>query len=160
VFAEETLETMPALGIGHASVRDAIETMLDLLPEARDPVRSERLFELIAGLGPGGRAPAVNAQVARAKARIAAAEGGDPADINRNFGAAAAIFEERGMRFWLAVTRLDWAEWLMGLGREDEALPLLEQAHAEFRRLRATPWLERSAALLPTELAAAAEAVT
>jgi class 3 adenylate cyclase/tetratricopeptide (TPR) repeat protein len=159
-FAEETLETMPALGIGHASVRDAIEAMLDLLPEARDPVRSGRLFELIADLGPGGRAPAVNAQVARAKARIAAAEGGDPLEIHRNFGSAAAIFEERSMRFWLAITRLDWGEWLMGQGREDEARPLLEQARDTFQRLGAAPSLERVEVLLAPEAASAAGAVT
>jgi hypothetical protein len=48
--------------------------------------------------------------------------------------------------FYLAVTQLEWAEWLAGQGRAAEAEPLLAEARETFERLEATPWVERSGA--------------
>jgi hypothetical protein len=45
--------------------------------------------------------------------------------------------------FHLAVVQLDHAEWLIGLGRNGDAEPLLAEAEETFARLGATPWLER-----------------
>ena len=59
------------------------------------------------------------------------------------------------MPFYLAVTELEHAEWLAGQGRDEEAEPLLVEAHEIFERLEATPWLER---LVATGVAQPAEA--
>ena len=52
-------------------------------------------------------------------------------------------FREVQMPFWLAVTLLEYGEWLAGDRRRDEAEPLLAEAREIFERLRAAPWLER-----------------
>jgi len=51
-----------------------------------------------------------------------------------------------GLVFLLASTQLDHAEWLVSVGRGDDAQPLVAEARETFDRLRATPWLERSEA--------------
>ena len=47
------------------------------------------------------------------------------------------------MPFWLAVSLLEEAEWLVSLGRSGQARPLLDEAKAIFVSLRALPWLQR-----------------
>ena len=81
---------------------------------------------------------------ARLKARLAARrDEGDEAETG--FRAAAALFRELGMPFWLAVSLLEQAEWLAVEDRAAEAEPLLAEAREIFERLEATPWLERIA---------------
>lgn len=46
--------------------------------------------------------------------------------------------------FWLALTQLEHAEWLVQQGRADEAEPLVVEAREVFERLEATPWIERA----------------
>jgi hypothetical protein len=50
------------------------------------------------------------------------------------------------MPFYLAVTQLEHAEWLVTQDRPEEAEPLLGDARETFERLQATPWLDRLAA--------------
>ena len=47
------------------------------------------------------------------------------------------------MPFWMAVTLLQYGEWLTTNGRAADATPFLEEAREIFERLRATPWIER-----------------
>jgi hypothetical protein len=49
------------------------------------------------------------------------------------------------MPFPLAVTLLEHGEWLTGQGRLNDAQPLVNEAAEIFQRLKATPWLERTA---------------
>jgi len=56
------------------------------------------------------------------------------------------------------VTLLEHAEWLATQGRESEAGPSLDEASAIFERLRATPWLERTAKLAASVPATAIDA--
>jgi hypothetical protein len=49
-----------------------------------------------------------------------------------------------GAVFWLAVTELEHAEWLVARGRLDEADQLAAAAVQTFERLAAAPWLERA----------------
>ena len=60
--------------------------------------------------------------------------------------------------FYLAVTILEHAEWLVGEGRGEEAQPLLLEAREIFERLGARWWLERTARVSGGELAAGAQA--
>jgi hypothetical protein len=64
-------------------------------------------------------------------------------DEEEGFKAAAGGFREYNFPFWLAVTQLEHAESLAGLGRTDEAEPLLVEAREIFERLGATPWVAR-----------------
>jgi hypothetical protein len=50
----------------------------------------------------------------------------------------------------VAVTQLEHAEWLTEQGRSDDAQPLIVEARETFEQLRATPWLERVAAMTAT----------
>jgi hypothetical protein len=65
------------------------------------------------------------------------------------YRAAAALFRERSLDFWLAVTLLEHGE---EAGRET----LVAEAREIFERLGAKPWLERAgvAAPAPAEVSA------
>jgi hypothetical protein len=63
--------------------------------------------------------------------------------VDGSFLGAEALFHEFSMAFYLAVTQLEHAEWLLGQDRPDEAGPLLDEARETFQRLEARPWLER-----------------
>jgi hypothetical protein len=63
------------------------------------------------------------------------------------FRAAMGMFRELGMRPALAMAQTEYAEWLVGLGRDDDARPLVTEARATLEHLRATPWLERLSAV-------------
>jgi tetratricopeptide (TPR) repeat protein len=120
--------------------------------------RIDRAAEAVAeveALSPGDAGPLIRAQAARFRACVAAAEG-DAEHTESHFKIAAAAFREYGTPFLLACTELEHAEWLAAQGRDDEAEPLLTEAHETFERLRATPWLERAEALaarIPTPVA-------
>jgi hypothetical protein len=88
----------------------------------------------------------LRAQAARFRARVAAARGED-ADVEQGFKTAAAILREHRVVFNLAVTELEYAEWLAATGRRADAEPLLQEARDIFDRLEAKPWINRAAAL-------------
>ena len=77
--------------------------------------------------------------------------GDDDATTAEGLSAAAAIFREVGMPFWLAVTLLEHAEWLAEHEPTADAAPLLAEAHDIFERLEARPFLSRVAALSSRE---------
>lgn len=68
---------------------------------------------------------------------------GEQGRVEPAFKAAAGAFREAGMAFWLAVTLVQHAEWLVVGERATEAEPLFEEAGGIFERLGARPWLER-----------------
>jgi hypothetical protein len=78
----------------------------------------------------------------RFRARLAD-QRGEPTDVNALFKGAAGLFREIAVPFYMAVTLLEHGEWLVRVGRSDEATPLLDEAEEVFERLRAKPWLER-----------------
>ncbi|MBV9524277.1 MAG: hypothetical protein JOZ46_00525, partial [Candidatus Dormibacteraeota bacterium] len=90
-----------------------------------------------------GRQPGVDAHIQRWEARLAE-RGGDDAVVVNNFKRAAAAFGELHRPFWLAVTRLELAEWLAAHGRHAEAAAVLDDAEAAFQQLGAQPWLQRA----------------
>jgi len=56
---------------------------------------------------------------------------------------AEELFAESEAPFYVAVTRLEHAEYLLAQDRVEEARPLLAEARDSFDELRAAPWLER-----------------
>jgi hypothetical protein len=87
------------------------------------------------------------AHAARFRARLTT----DTTAAEREFSRAADIFRDRQLVFWLAVTQLEHAEWLVAQGRPDEAELLLAESQETFERLEARPWLERALAVRPTQ---------
>jgi hypothetical protein len=89
---------------------------------------------MIEGLRPGERPPLLEAQAHRFRSKLNGDEAG--------FRAAAALFRELEMPFWLAVTLLEH-------GEATGSAPLVDEAREIFARLEATPWLARCDALAP-----------
>ncbi len=108
--------------------------------------RAAEAVTIVEALPPGDTGPLIRAQAARFRALVAAAEG-DARRAEDSFKTAAAAFREYGMVFLLACTQLEHAEWLASIGRMDELEPMVTEARETFKRLLATPWLERAEAL-------------
>lgn len=110
--------------------------------------RAERAEQALAGeaFALPNASPIVQAQATRFRARIAASRE-DAEHAEDGFKQAAAAFREYGTPFYLACTELEHAEWLVSVGRGGDAARLVPAARETFERLRATPWLERAAAL-------------
>ena len=102
----------------------AVESALAL----GERVRADELLAAVEALPPGLRAPFLEAQTQRFRARMSNDEAG--------FKSAAAGFREYDIPFWLAVTLLEHGE-LTG------DASLLDEAREIFERLGAAPWLER-----------------
>jgi class 3 adenylate cyclase/tetratricopeptide (TPR) repeat protein len=109
-----------------------------------DLERIESLLEIAGTFGAGDATPFLDAQSARFAGRFAAARG-NPESAEREFKRGTALTREIDLPFWLAVTQLEHAEWLVEQGRAEEAEPLLAEARETFERLGATPWLDRCA---------------
>jgi class 3 adenylate cyclase/tetratricopeptide (TPR) repeat protein len=88
----------------------------------------------------------ITAQSARFRARLAA-EDGDVQAAEANFARATRLLDEIEAPFWVAVTRLEQAEWLSEIGRRREADQLLAPARATFKQLGAAPWISRADAV-------------
>jgi predicted ATPase/class 3 adenylate cyclase len=108
-----------------------------------DVERASAGLAAVDAVPPGTAGPVVLAQATRFRARVEAAHG-DARRAEDAFKLAAAAFAEYGLVFLLACTQLEHAEWLVAFGRNEEAQPLLAEAHETFERLKATPWLERA----------------
>jgi class 3 adenylate cyclase/tetratricopeptide (TPR) repeat protein len=136
---EPVLEGRSELGIGNLQVKLGFVEALECAFELGDTGKLEELLSLIEGLRSGERPPILEAHAARFRAKLAAG----PSAAERGFNRAIDIFRERELVFWLAVTQLEQAEWLISEQLSDEAQPLLLEARETFERLEAKPWLAR-----------------
>ncbi len=113
---------------------------------------ADRLLREVDETLPGVRSPYLFAQAQRLRARLV----DEPQVAEELYASAATGLRAVRVPFWLAVTELEHAEWLVGQGRAPEADPLARAASATFERLAAAPWLERANRL---QAPAGAEAV-
>ncbi len=139
--ARDSIDSLMTVGIVATAV-EALAEAADAAIALHEPELVVPLLERFVQLAPGRRSGRVNAQIARARARLAA-HGGDSARAEASFKTALGHFREIAMPFWLAVTLVEYGEWLAAQDRAAEAEPLLEEARGIFERLRAGPWLER-----------------
>src|SRR5207248_4841642 len=139
----------------HQLTKDAFVESVEANLALGDVAAAERLLVQMEGLGKGELTPYPRAQLARFRARLAIARDGDR-DVDADLRQAAALFRELPMPFWMAVTLLEHGEWLVARGRAEEAGPLLAEAGAAFESLKARPWLDRLATVLPERAAAPA----
>jgi hypothetical protein len=144
--AERAFPYRSTLGITNLYVKRAFVEAVEAAFELDDLTRVDELLAGIDALQPGERTPSLEAQRARFRARLDTRRD-DHDGVDRAFRTAGTLFAEHGMAFYVAVTRLEHAEWLADRGRADDAAPLLAAARETFERLEAKPWLERLDAL-------------
>jgi tetratricopeptide (TPR) repeat protein len=130
------------LSITDATIKGSLVEAVTAALDLGDFDEAEALLSIPDSLDPGDLTPFLQASAARLRARLDAARGGGEG-IGQRFRSAAGLFREFGFVFYLAVTQLEYGEWLAGEGRDTEAEPVLSEARETFERLRATPWLER-----------------
>ncbi len=128
-----------SFGIGSQSTKQGVVEAIEAALSLGERERAEELVTMIDATPAGLRPPYLAAHAARFRARLA----GTDESAEAGFRTAAGGFREIGVVFWLAVTLLEHAEWLVSQGRADEAGPLLAEARETFERLGTTPWLER-----------------
>ncbi len=125
------------LGYANQGVKQAFVWVVEAALALGEQSRVGAMLEGIEELAPGLRPPFLDAQTGRFRARL-----GD-GDVDAQFRHAVSSFRELDMVFWAAVTQLEQAEWLLSVGRgEDAAAPLVE-ARDVFQELGAQPWLDR-----------------
>jgi class 3 adenylate cyclase/tetratricopeptide (TPR) repeat protein len=132
---DAVLEARSELGITFLTVKLGFAEALEAAFALGDAPKVDELLGIIEALRPGERPPILEAHAYRFRARQSGEEAG--------FATAASHFRELEMPFWLALTQLEHAEWLIGEGRTEEAEPLLAEARETFERLEARPYLER-----------------
>jgi tetratricopeptide (TPR) repeat protein len=93
-------------------------------------------------LDPGDVTPFRQAHNARLRSRLNALQG-DHTTVEPGFRTAAGLLRAFNLTFYLAVTQLEYGEWLIQQERTSEAVPLLGEARTTFDRLQASPWLGR-----------------
>jgi hypothetical protein len=101
----------------------------------------EELIDLVRRHYRPGRQRAIDAHIHRWRATLASHRGAG--EVVGEFEAAMEAFTTLSRPFWLAVTQLEFAEWLMRQERDGDAAELLIQSRSGFARLGATPWIER-----------------
>ncbi len=139
--AESALEGRAHLGITFLTVKLALVEALEAAFALGETDRVQEFLGIVDALRPGECPPLLEAQAHRFRAKLNAEEA--------DFRAAATLFGELEMQFWLAVTLVEHGELLVEQGRTETAEPLLAQAHETFERLGAAPWLERTAQASP-----------
>ncbi len=108
---------------------------------ASETARVEQLLAEVDRLKPAQLIPLLEAEVARARARLAA-QRGEPERAAELFDRAVQLFRELETPFYLARAQLEYAELLAHLNRGGD--PLREEAAAIFESLDARPWLKRA----------------
>jgi predicted ATPase/class 3 adenylate cyclase len=156
--AQVALDTGEEMGFAQEYWKEPFVTSLEAALLLEDEPKVNELLAVIDGMPPGRQTQFFQAQTLRCRARLAARADEDAADADRLFKRAAGLFRELATPFFLAVTQLEHAEWLVGRDRSKEAEQLLVEAREIFGRLEATPWLERLDALAPRSATASVPA--
>ena len=137
------------LPVRHPFTKRRLVEGLEAALDASDLDVAEELLGEWERMRPVDRTPFLEANRERFTARLAARRGETDA-LEPRFQRATDLFRELHMPFYLAVTQLEHAEWLVSQDRTEEAEPPLAEARETFERLQAKPWLERVAQASPT----------
>ena len=145
------------LGVGHYTVKEAFVLGVEAAIEAGDDTAADDFLARVAGLPAGDSSRYLDAQKQRLLGRRAIRRG-DSSAARAGLQAAVEIFRSLDLPFWTAVALLEQSELLHTQGRIADVSRMLVEARQTFRRLRATPWLERLAKLDPDGLLTTAAA--
>jgi predicted ATPase/class 3 adenylate cyclase len=140
--AEIALAQRQVLAVNHQSVKESFAIAMESALQSNDFEKAEELVGIIEGLPPARRPQFLQAHAMRFRARLADLKG-EPERVEPDFKAAIGLFREMAVPFWMAVTMLEYGEWLVGRGKGEAAEPLLVEARSIFEGLKARPWLER-----------------
>jgi class 3 adenylate cyclase/tetratricopeptide (TPR) repeat protein len=140
VLERELARSSAKLAVTFLTVKLGLVEALEAAFDLGDMAKLEELLGRIEVLRPGERPPLLTAHTARFRARLAS----DPSEADASFARAEELFRDLEMAFWLAVTQLEHAEWLLEHERATDAEPLLDRAVETFERLEATPWTDRA----------------
>jgi class 3 adenylate cyclase/predicted ATPase len=147
--AEEAFAGREAMGITFEPVKEAFLVMVEAALATGDLAKADKLLAGIEALEPGRYPQFLRAHVSRFRARLGSDHSEDL------FKGAAGLFRELALPFYLAVTQLEFGEWLTSQGRGEEAESLLAESREIFERLEAAPWIERLDAPLASDAAVA-----
>ncbi len=139
-FAEVALEGREALGLSHSCVKEGVVTGLEAALALGDQAKVGEILTIVGTDPIGRRTTFFTAHVARIEARSGQT---DDEEAERLFRSSIRSFQEIGFPFWLAVSLLEYGEWLESRGREPDVMPVVLEARSIFERLEARPWLER-----------------
>jgi class 3 adenylate cyclase/tetratricopeptide (TPR) repeat protein len=145
---EAAIEAARTLGYGGQSAKQGVVSALEAAIGLGDEAKARELVAFLEEAPLATRSPFLAAQAHRYRGRLDGDEGA--------YEAAAELFREHGLRFWLAVTRLEHGEALVLDARLGDAESLLAQARRIFEELQATPWLERVGRASPADVTAEA----
>ena len=149
--AEATLKASEEMGLSQEYVKEALVVALEASVKLERFDKTEELLGLIDALPPGHLPQFLQAHSMRFRAQVA--NTADGAEAERLFKGATGLFRELAVPFYLAVTQLEYAEWLERQGRSDDSIRLVAEAREVFERLEARPWLERTERVgLPAEV--------
>jgi hypothetical protein len=132
-------------GLSHIPLQfgEAVETAF----VAGDPAAVEALLDRIDQLQPAQLIPLLEAEAARARARLSAHRG-DLEGADRSFRRGLELFGDLETPFATARIQLEHAELLLRAGYDaNEGESLRDAAASVFERLGAEPWLARARAL-------------
>jgi tetratricopeptide (TPR) repeat protein len=138
------VEARATLGMGFQGVKQGFVLAVEAALAGGMVDRAREIIGLLDALPPAQVTPYYQAHRDRLLARIAIADG-DPSGADGRFRASLGMFRELGMRPWLAMAQTEYAEWLAGQGRAEDARPLLADARSALEDLRARAWLDRIA---------------
>ncbi len=141
--AEAALSERDNIGISSEATKEALVVAVEAALELDDPEKAAELIAIVDALPPGRSPQFLQAHSSRFRARLAARRG-DLEEAERLFKRATGLFRELSSPFYLGVTLLEQAEWLVDQDRADEAAEPLADACELFERLGAAPWLERA----------------
>jgi predicted ATPase/class 3 adenylate cyclase len=127
------------LGFGSQAVKQGFVEAAEAAFALHDLGKVEGLLTRVESLPRGHRPPALEAHGARFRARLPRPGG----NADGNFEAAAALFRELEMPFWLAVTLFEHAVWQTTQEEPRNIELQLAEAGEIFRRLEADAWLAR-----------------
>ncbi|CAN5225923.1 hypothetical protein BH20ACT13_BH20ACT13_06030 [soil metagenome] len=142
-LAETVLVTAEEMGFTQEYVKEAFVAAFEAAAELGDTAKAEELVALIDALPPGNLPQFLQAVSMRFRAWLAQVRDESEA-AERLFKRASSLYRELAMPFYLAVTTLEYAEWLAAQRRAEEAEPLVAEAREIFTRISAAPWLERA----------------
>jgi tetratricopeptide (TPR) repeat protein len=146
-LAEQLLEALPKLGLPDLGIKHSIAHGVAAALELGELDAADAMLAIVRAARPGMVSPELRGHLARLDARLSALRGRHDA-VEAGFEAAAATFHELGAPFEEGVSLCEFAEWLEGQGRPDDAATAALEARTLFERLGARPWLERVRPLL------------
>ena len=140
-LAEIALEGKEALSLSHSCVKEGVITGLEAALALGDQAKVDEILAMVRTDPNGRRMSFYQAHGARFEARSA-----DPADddAERLYRSAIGSFREIGFPFWLAVSLVEYSEWLEIRGRGPDAAPIVLEARSIFEGLGARPWVDRA----------------